>query len=226
MRRHFFGPDLRRRWLGMVAGVASAFLAGPGPTTAAEITSRPVALRAPGQADRARAWGSFAFGMAPAEAHRAALRMGGQLVPAAGASVMGQPAAYHGPSQIRNGRQRRGDLALVWFGGGGLSRVTVMLFRLNLRSAEACLGAHRAAAASVLPSRGAPNAARVVRDPQGGLDEPGPHAGEAGDVVWVMEVQQSRARAVIETTWEAPVSAIQAGADETCIGTVTYLPAA
>jgi hypothetical protein len=41
-----------------------------------------------------------------------------------------------------------------------------------------------------------------------------------------MEVQQARFRAAIETTWEEPVNAMQAGADETCIGTVTYLPAA
>ncbi|MBL6082369.1 hypothetical protein JMJ56_30835 [Belnapia sp. T18] len=101
-----------------------------------------------------------------------------------------------------------------------------MLFRLNLRSAEACLNAHRAAAASVLPNRGASNAARVVRDPQGELDGPRPRAGETGDVVWAIEVQQARSRAVIETTWEEPTSAMQAGADETCIGTMTHIPAA
>ena len=31
---------------------------------------------------------------------------------------------------------------------------------------------------------------------------------------------------VVETTWEAPMSAMRAGADETCIGTMIHIPAA
>ena len=160
------------------------------------------------------------------EAHRAALRIGGRMVPAAGAPTAGQPIAYQGPGQVGGGRQSRSDLALVWFDGGRLSRVTVMLFRLDLQSAEACLSAHRTAAASVVPDRGAPKGPGVVRDTQGGFDGSGQRVDETGDVIWTTEVQQSRAHAVIETTWEEPVNAMQAGTDETCIGTMTYLPAA
>jgi hypothetical protein len=165
--------------------------------------------------------------MTHAEAHRAALRIGGRMVPATGAPTAGQPIAYQGPDQFKAGRHSRSNLALIWFNGGQLSRVTVVLFRLDLPSADACLRAHHTAAASVLPSRGAPKGAvEVLRDTQGGLGEPGQRVGKASDVVWATEVQQSRSRAVIETTWEAPASAMQAGADETCIGTMTYLPAA
>ena len=87
MRQHLYRTGLRRRWLGIAAGLVIAFQASLGPAMAAEIASRPVAFRAPGRADQARAWGAFAFGMVPAEAHHAALRMGGQLVPAVGAST-------------------------------------------------------------------------------------------------------------------------------------------
>jgi hypothetical protein len=147
------------------------------------------------------------------------------MVPAGGAPTAGHPIAYRGPAPLKGGRYSRSDLALVWFDGGRLSRVTVVLFRLDLGSPDACLRRHRTAAAGVLPGRGVRKSAGVVRDTQGGLDGPGQRAGETGDVVWTTEVQQSRSRAVIETTWEVPVSAMQAGADETCIGTVTYLPA-
>ncbi|WP_236038984.1 hypothetical protein, partial [Belnapia arida] len=122
----------------MVAGLAVAFLASPGPTTAAEIASRPVAFRASSQDDQARVWGLFSFGMAPAQAHRAALRMGGLLVLAAGASTSGQPAAYHGRSNIRSGRQSRSDLALVWF--DGVTSVNVVEFADGLRVTTAQAG--------------------------------------------------------------------------------------
>ena len=224
MCRHAPGLVLRRGWLVMAASLVTVLLATPGPTAAAEIAPRKVAFRVPGQTDQVRAWGPFTFGMAPGEADGAAQRAGGRMVSAGNAPAVGQPVAYHGPSQVKGGRHSRRELALVWFDGERLSRVTVMLFRLDLRSAEACLRAHRTAAASILPGRGVPKGAGVMRDTRGGSDEPGQRAGETGDAVWATEVQRVGSRAVIETIWEAPASAMQAGTDETCIGTITYLP--
>jgi hypothetical protein len=157
--------------------------------------------------------------MAPGEVERAALAAGGRIV-AARAAAFGQPVAYHRPDWVNGGKHSRSEPVLVWFEGRRLSRVTVMLFRLDLRSTEAWLKAHRTAVAS----RGAPRGAGMIRNTPRGSDGPGQRAGDADDVLWATEVQQSRSRAIIETAWEAPQSAMQAGADETCIRTMTFLP--
>ena len=225
MSWHPSGSLLHRGWMVMAACLVTALLTSPAPVVAAEIAPRPIVFRVPDQAGQVRAWGPFTFGMTPVEADGAAQRARGRMVSAGGASTAGQPVAYHAPGQTKGGTRRRGDVALVWFEGGRLSRVTVVLFRLDLHSAEACLKVHRTAAASVLPGRGAPKGARVMRDTEVGSDGPGQRANGTGDVVWAIEVQRIGSHAVIETTWEAPVSAKQAGTDETCIGTMTYLPA-
>ena len=59
---------------------------------------------------------------------------------------------------------------------------------------------------------------------QRGPDQAQQHAEEGSDTAWVAEVRRSGSRVVVETSWEEPASARQAGADETCIATVTYLP--
>jgi hypothetical protein len=220
MDQHPFKPRLRRaRW--MAAALAMTLMVGPTLPAAAELTPRPVVFHPLMQDLQAQAWGPFTFGMDASEAARAALQSGGRLGPAAAA---GQPSAYHGPSRLRGGRRPVGDYALVWFDGERLSRVTVLLHRQALTRAEACLATHRHTVASVLASGGAVEAAASRDDMQREPDAQVHAADGSGTAAWVAEIRRSGSRVVVETSWEEPVSAKQAGADETCIATVTYLP--
>jgi hypothetical protein len=218
--QHPFKPRLRRaRW--MAAALAMTLMVGPTLPAAAELTPRPVVFHPLMQDLQAQAWGPFTFGMDASEAARAALQSGGRLSPAAAA---GQPSAYRGPSRLRGGRRPVGDYALVWFDGERLSRVTVLLHRQALTRAEACLATHRRTVARVLASGGALDAATTGDDMQRGPGQAQQHAADSSDTAWVAEVRRSGSRVVVETSWEEPASAKQAGADETCIATVTYLP--
>jgi hypothetical protein len=76
----------------------------------------------------------------------------------------------------------------------------------------------------VLARGGALEAAAKLGDMQRGPDQARQHAGEGSDMAWVAGVRRSGSHAVVETSWEEPASVMQAGADETCIATVTYLP--
>ena len=219
MFQPLFMPYLRRtRW--MAAALAMTLMVGLALPAAAELTPRAVVFHPLVQDLQAQAWGPFTFGMDATEAAWAALQSGGRLVPAAAA---GQPFAYHGPSRARGGRRSISDHALVWFNGGRLSRVTVLLHRQALIRAVACLATHRHTVAHVLASGGAVEAAANGEDMQRGPNVQ-LHAADGGDTAWVAEVRRSGSRVVVETSWEEPASAMQAGADETCITTVTYLP--
>ena len=204
----------------MAAALAMTLMVSLVLPAAAELTPRLVAFHPLVQDLQAQAWGPFTFGMDASEATRAALQPGGRLVPAAAA---GQPFAYHGLSRVRGGKRSISDDALVWFDGGRLSRVTVLLHRQALARAEACLTTHRHSVARVLASGGALGAATTGGDMPRGPDAQ-QHAADGGDTAWVAEVWQSGLRVMVETSWEEPASARQAGADETCIATMTYLP--
>jgi hypothetical protein len=220
MDQHPFKPLMRRAcW--MAAALAMTLVIGLTLPAAAELTPRPVVFHPLMQDLQSQAWGPFTFGMDASEAAKAALQSGGRLIPAAAA---GQPFAYHGPSRARGGKRSISDHTLVWFGEGRLSRVTVLLHRQTLTRAEACLTTHRRTVARVLASGGALDAATTGDDMQRGPDQAQQHAEEGSDTAWVAEVRRSGSRVVVETTWEEPASARQAGAEETCIATVTYLP--
>jgi hypothetical protein len=221
--QHPFEPRLRRpRW--MAAALVMTLLIGLTLPATAEVTPRPVVFHPWTQGGQARGWGPFTFGMDASEAAQAALQSGGRLGPALGTAATGEPFTYHGPSHTRDGRRRAGDYALIWFDQGRLSRVTVVLFRRALTHAGACLATHRHSVARVLASGGALEAAATARDMQHEPDQVQQHAQDGSDTTWVAEVRRSGSRVVVETSWEDPASARQAGADETCIATVTYLP--
>jgi hypothetical protein len=221
--QYLFKPLMRRaRWI--AAALTMTLLSGPAAPAAAELAPRPVVFHPPVQGPEARAWGPFTFGMDASEAAQAALQSGGRLIPFVDAATAGQPFTYHGPNRTRGGRRPTSDYALVWFDGGRLSRVTVVLHRLALSRAGACLATHRHAIARVLASGGALETAANGEDMQRGPDQAQQHVGEGSDMAWVAEVRRSGLRAVVETSWEEPASAMQAGAEETCIATATYLP--
>jgi hypothetical protein len=220
MDQHPFKPLIRRAcW--MAAALATTLLTGPTAPAAAELAPRSVVFRPLVQDPQPQAWGPFTFGMDASEAAQAALQSGGRLIPAASA---GQPFAYQGPSRARGGKRSSSDHALVWFDGGRLSRVTVMLHRQALTRAEACLATHRRTVAHALASGGALAAATTGGDMQRGPDQAQQDAKTGSDATWVAEVRRSGSRVTVETSWEEPASARQAGTDETCIATVTYLP--
>lgn len=223
MDQHLFKPLMWRAcW--MAAALAMSLLTGPTAPAAAELAPRSVVFRPLVQDPQPQAWGPFTFGMGASEAAQAALQSGGRLVPSVGAAGDGQLFTYHGPSRARDRRRAAADYALVWFDEGQLSRVTVVLHRQALTRIEACLATHRRTVAHVLASGGAVTVAATGDDLQRGPDQAQQHAGESRDATWAAEVQRSGSRAVVETSWEEPASATQAGTDETCIATVTYLP--
>jgi len=207
----------------MAAALAMALLIGPAAPAAAKVGPRPVVFHPSMQGPQAHAWGPFTFGMDAGEAAQAALQSGGRLVPTAGAEAGGQPFTYHAPNHSRGRRLPVSDYALVWFDGERLSRVTVLLHRQALARAEACLTTHRRTVAHVLAGGGALTAAAIGEDLQREQAAQRDTA-DINDTTWVAEVRRSGSRAVVETTWEEPASAMQAGTDETCIATVTYLP--
>ena len=67
-------------------------------------------------------------------------------------------------------------------------------------------------------------AVATVDDMQREPDQARQQAEDSSDTAWVAEVRRGGLRVVVETNWEEPASARQAGADETCIATATYLP--
>lgn len=218
MFQHLFASYLRRtRWV--AAAFAMTLLTSCAVPAKAETGPRAVVFRPPVLDLQAQSWGPLTFGMEASEAARAALQAGGHLVSAA---AVGQPLTYHGSSRARGGRRSIRDHALVWFDGGRLSRVTVVLHRQTLARAGACLATHRHTVAHVLANGGALDAAATGDNMQRGPDAQ-QRAADGGDTVWAAEAQQSGLRVVVMTNWEEPASARQAGADETCIATVTYL---
>lgn len=223
MDQHLFKTRLRQAcW--MAAALTTTLLAGPTAPAAAELAPRSVVFRPLVQDPQPQAWGPFTFGMDASQATEAALQSGGRLLPSTGGVGDGQPFTYHGSSRGRDRRRAAGDYALVWFEGGRLSRVTVMLHRKAVTRVETCLATHRRSVAHALASGGAVTAANTGDALQRGPDQAHQHAGESRDATWVAEVRRSGLHAVVETSWEEPASAMQAGTDETCVATVSYLP--
>jgi hypothetical protein len=201
---------VRMAGLGAMAALllSAGLAAAPNPAAAARADQRTLAPRA-AEAARGAGWGPFSFGMSPAAAQRVARTARARLAPMGRAGAEGSMVLrYRGP--------RPGDQALLEFQAGRLARVTVPLLRAAAPDRDACRALHEATTEHLRVADGAPPAllARVMA-------EPGMADG------WSDAVRQPRphvTRVSVETVWEEPEAALDAGGEETCVSVATHLP--
>lgn len=115
--------------------------------------------------------------------------------------------AYRGP--------RGQGYALLEFTAGRLARVTVPLLREAAPDPAACQALHDGAAARL----------RAEASPAALFASAAMDDGEAR--TWRAALRQpdpQAARISVQTVWEAPEEAMEAGSDDTCVSVATHLP--